>query len=215
MREIDEMDSVVCECHEAIRAMKVEYENYRKQKEERLYMSYYNRLLLAFQKTERACLMMRRLMFESVRDGQQKYEMRQQLLVGHGAQICKNEYGYEIHLPMLLPHRKKGQVFFIDDILMHTLKDYEERHGHMDKWEEAVICFRHCYDKKKKVGMIRDHDYIEKKRILDILRLYFLETDNGLYLHTFDCSELGEKDETIIYIMEKSSFSDWIVSGKA
>lgn len=210
MRDLEKMEQSALDVYEAVRKMRWEYEYYQRQKSESIYISYFNRVLLAFYKMENACLQMRRLAFEASRTKRQRKEIVAYMSDIHDVSICQSSNGYEIHIPLLLPHRKNEKADFIDGIVMQALDGYEKEHMGITRIKERVVCFRHCYDKSRKMGMVRDHDNIEKKRVLDLLRLFFLETDNGIYLDTYDYYVFGERDETVIEIMEKGTFADWL-----
>lgn len=51
---------------------------------------------------------------------------------------------------------------------------------------------------------------MELKLILDVISSYALFDDSGLYCDDHHTTELGETDQTIIYIMEKDKFPDWL-----
>lgn len=210
MKDLQKMEQSALDVYEAVRKMRWEYEYYQRQKSDSIYLSYFNRALLAFYKMENACLQMRRVVFEASRTKRQKKEIAAYMSDIHDVSICQNSNSYEIHIPLLLPHRKNDKADFIDGIVTQALYQYEKEHMGISRIKEGVVCFQHCYDKSRKIGMVRDHDNIEKKRVLDLLRLFFLETDNGIYLDTYDYSVFGERDETVIEIMEKGTFADWL-----
>ncbi len=214
MKDLKKMEQSVLDVYEAVRKMRWEYEYYQRQKSESMYRSYFNRVLLAFYKMENACLQMRRVVFEASWTKRQKREIAAYMSDIHDVSIYQNTNGYEIHIPLLLPHRKNDKADFIDGIVMQALDQYEKEHMGIPRIKEGGVCFRHCYDKSRKIGMVRDHDNIEKKRVLDLLRLFFLETDNGIYLDTYDYSVFGERDETVIEIMKKDTFVDWLQEQK-
>ena len=51
---------------------------------------------------------------------------------------------------------------------------------------------------------------MELKLILDVISSYALFVDSGLYCDDHHTTELGKTDQTIIYIMEKDKFPDWL-----
>ena len=101
------------------------------------------------------------------------------------------------------------QVSFEDDILSVTLKEFFTDHE-VAPFKECVICFCLVYDRELPQRRIKDYDNMELKLILDVISSYTLFDDSGLYCDDHHTTELGETDQTIIYIMEKDKFPDWL-----
>ena len=54
-------------------------------------------------------------------------------------------------------------------------------------------------------------DNLQQKQLLDMIALYVMMDDSGLLCDAYNTTELGEKDCTRIYIMEKNRFSGWLL----
>jgi hypothetical protein len=93
------------------------------------------------------------------------------------------------------------------------LKSYTEKNP-MPKYKSCVVCFSHIYNRELPSRRIRDHDNIELKGILDIISTFLMEDDNGLLCNTYNMTELSDKDYTLVSIMNKNSFLDWLAARK-
>ncbi len=58
-----------------------------------------------------------------------------------------------------------------------------------------------------------DYDNLQQKQILDTIAMYVMADDSGLLCDAYNTTELGDRDGTRIYIMEKGRFPSW-VSGR-
>lgn len=78
-----------------------------------------------------------------------------------------------------------------------------------------MICFSQVYDKELSLQRIRDYDNLEFKQILDTIAAYVLLDDTGLFCDSYHTTELGNRDHTVVYIMEKAGFPEWVKSRKS
>ncbi len=119
-----------------------------------------------------------------------------------------------ITLPGLLPKRKvRTNTSFLHEPLNFALQEYLKNHN-MNLYRDCVICFSQIYDEKLSYQRIRDYDNLEFKQILDTIATYVLLDDTGLFCDSYHTTEMGEKDHTVVYIMEKSLFPEWIKARK-
>ena len=113
-------------------------------------------------------------------------------------------------LPGLFPKRRiRSSTAFLHDPLHYALKEFFTNHD-VAPFKECVICFCLVYDRELPQRRIKDYDNMELKLILDVISSYALFDDSGLYCDDHHTTELGETDQTIVYIMEKNMFPDWL-----
>ena len=108
----------------------------------------------------------------------------------HGIEISYENGILEVALPRLLPKKKMRQSsLFLLDPLHAVLGRYAKEHP---DW---------C---------LLDYDNLQQKQILDAIALYVMADDSGLLCDAYNTTELGDKDCTHIYIMEKDRFARWL-----
>ncbi len=131
-----------------------------------------------------------------------------------GIHISLEDEILSIRLPGLLPKRKvRTNTAFLHEPLNYALQEYLKCHS-LALYKDCVVCFSQIYDRALSLGRIRDYDNLEFKQILDTIAAYVLLDDTGLFCDSFHMTELGEHDHTVVYIMEKSVFPEWIKSHK-
>ena len=132
----------------------------------------------------------------------------------HGIKVSQDDGILAITLPGLLPKRKvRTNTAFLHEPLNFVLQEYM-RNNNMNLYQDCVVCFSQIYDEALPRQRIRDYDNLEFKQILDTIATYILLDDTGLFCDSFHTTELGKKDQTIIYIMEKAVFPGWLKSRK-
>lgn len=119
-----------------------------------------------------------------------------------------------IRLPGLLPKRKvRTNIGYINDPLYYSLKSYLAENP-VPVFVNCVVCFIQVYDRKLPLRRIRDYDNMEFKQILDTISPFVLKDDSGLYCDSYHTTELGDTDHTVIYVMGKSRFPQWLKGRK-
>jgi len=131
-----------------------------------------------------------------------------------GINIAQCDGIIEIAMPGLLPKRKRrNSAEFLFDSLYFALDRYCDTHE-IPKYRQCVVCFSHIYNRELPTRRIRDYDNLELKQILDILSSFIMEDDNGLLCDAYNTTELGDADCTLVSIMDKNIFSDWLEKRK-
>ena len=74
------------------------------------------------------------------------------------------------------------------------------------------MCFSHQYDRSLSQRRVRDYDNLECKQILDTAAAFLMKDDSGLLCDVYHCTRLGTEDCTVLTIMEKSCFPEWLNS---
>lgn len=163
-------------------------------------------------RAERITCQLRGLVYGANSRSKEKY--MKQAALAHGIDIQKEGEILSVQLPGLLIKRKMHtNTAFLNEPLNYAMQEYVRIHS-IPLFENCVVCFSQMYDKQRPLQRIRDYDNLEFKQILDTIATYVLRDDTGLFCDMFQTTQLGEKDCTIIYIMEKNTFPEWLKSRK-
>lgn len=163
-------------------------------------------------RAERIACQLRNLVFIADQSGKSAYMNLAK--DAHGIQITQEDDLLAIMLPGLLPKRKvRTNTAFLHEPLNYALQEYLKSHN-LTLYQDCVVCFSQIYDADLSLRRVRDYDNLEFKQILDTIATYVLLDDTGLFCDSYHTTELGERDHTIVYIMKKSIFPDWIKSRK-
>ena len=128
----------------------------------------------------------------------------------HGIQITHDNDQVVITLPGLMPKRnKRVNTTFLTDPLYASLDAYTREHP-LPHFIECVVCFSHIFDRNLSARRIRDYDNLECKQLLDTVASFLMTDDSGLYCDAYHTTEFGSKDCTILTIMEKNAFPEWL-----
>lgn len=119
-----------------------------------------------------------------------------------------------IQMPGLLPKRKvRTNTAFLHEPLNFAIQEYIKNHN-LQLYRNCVVCFSQIYDETLPLRRIRDYDNLEFKQILDTISTYVLVDDSGLFCDSYFTTELGNQDDTVVYIMDKSVFPYWVEGRK-
>lgn len=128
----------------------------------------------------------------------------------HGITITHSTDRVSITLPGLMPKRtKRINTTFLTDPLHATLDAYTKEHT-LPHFTECVVCFSHIFDRSLSARRVRDYDNLECKQLLDTVASFLMTDDSGLFCDAYHTTELGDKDCTVLTIMEKNAFPDWL-----
>ncbi len=132
----------------------------------------------------------------------------------HGITIIHTDSRVEITLPGLMPKRtKRVNTTFLTDPLYASLETYTKKHT-LPHFTECVVCFSHVFDRTLPARRIRDYDNLECKQILDTVAGFLMTDDSGLFCDAYHTTELGNRDCTILAIMEKKEFPGWLTEAE-
>ena len=127
-----------------------------------------------------------------------------------GIAIRQTDGRIEITLPGLMPKRtKRTNTTFLTDPLYAMLEAYTKEHD-LPHFRECVVCFSHVFDKKLSDRRVRDYDNLECKQLLDTVAGFLMTDDSGLFCYAYHTTEFGERDCTILAVMEKNCFPGWL-----
>ena len=128
----------------------------------------------------------------------------------HGITITHSTDRVVITLPGLMPKRtKRINTTFLTDPLHASLDAYTKEHT-LPHFTECVVCFSHIFDRNLSARRVRDYDNLECKQLLDTVATFLMTDDSGLFCDANHTTELGDKDCTMLTIMEKRAFPDWL-----
>lgn len=130
-----------------------------------------------------------------------------------GISIRQAEGMVEITLPGLMPKRtRRTNTTFLTDPLHAALEAYTKEHE-LPRFTDCVVCFSHVFDETLSSRRIRDYDNLECKQVLDTAASFLMTDDSGLFCDAYHTTEFGERDCTVLTIMEKSCFPAWLKGG--
>ena len=114
-----------------------------------------------------------------------------------------------ITLPGILPKRDHYyRPDFLVAPLRRSLMAFLMEHPR-DRLHDCAICIVHQYNASLSPKRVRDYDNIETKRYLDVIEALFLINDTGLLSSVLQCTEFGDADATIFYLMEPDMLPKW------
>lgn len=116
---------------------------------------------------------------------------------------------FKVTLPRQLPKRRWKNSEFLISPLMAAMTNFVKTTA-LPRFENAAVCFVHVVDSSLPVKMIRDHDNIECKQILDVLGVFLLMDDNGQLCETHHRTERDKESQTEVYVMSAEAFPGWI-----
>ncbi len=162
----------------------------------------------AAMRAERIACSLRNLIYAT--DLVQKPVLMEAAAQVHGISIKHTQDRVEITLPGLMPKRNKRiNTTFLTDPLYASLEAYTREHS-LPHFTECVVCFSHVFDKNLSDRRVRDYDNLECKQLLDTVAGFLMTDDSGLFCDAYHTTEFGERDCTILAVMEKSCFPAWL-----
>ena len=115
-----------------------------------------------------------------------------------------------ISLPAILPKRSRSyERDFLLVPMRHALIEFLSENPR-ERLRQSTVCIVHQYDASKSPRRVRDYDNIETKRYLDVIEALFLSNDSGLNISVYQCTELGDSDATVFYLMKPEVLPKWL-----
>lgn len=128
----------------------------------------------------------------------------------HGISIRHTQGCVEVTLPGLMPKRNRRiNTTFLTDPLYACLESYTREHS-LPHFAQCVVCFSHVFDRSLPARRVQDYDNLECKQLLDTVAAFLMTDDSGLLCDAYHTTEFGERDCTILAVMEKSRFPGWL-----
>ena len=116
---------------------------------------------------------------------------------------------FGVAIPALLPSKKKGWTDYMRESLYASLKRFFRDKDRV-RYPNCVIIFRHIYQRDRPERLIRDHDNIETKAVVDAVAFYVLFDDGPYACEHYYCSTTGDENKTEIYVVPQSDLEKWI-----
>lgn len=120
---------------------------------------------------------------------------------------------FSVRIPMLLPKKSKGSTDYIRSFLYPAMRDFFIEKPPV-RYREAVLIYRHVYDRRRPERQMRDHDNIEINMVSDIVAMYVMPDDGPAVCAHYYCSAAAEQERTEVYVVPKGDFPTWL-SGEA
>ncbi len=112
-------------------------------------------------------------------------------------------------LPAILPKRNRSYApDFLVAPLRQSLMAFLMEHPR-ERLHDCAICIVHQYNTTLSPRRVRDYDNIETKRYLDVIESLYLINDTGLLSSVLQCTDFGDADATIYYLMEPDVLPKW------
>ncbi len=118
-----------------------------------------------------------------------------------------------LRIPALLPKKESGGTDYIRQFLYPAMMDFVEG-KEIERFEKAVIIFRHVYPADRPERLMRDHDNIEVNIVSDIIGVYVLCDDAPKYCSHYYTSAVSNSERTEVYVVPQSDFAKWLESEK-
>ena len=113
-------------------------------------------------------------------------------------------------LDSLLPAKgKKIPKEFILYPLTFALERFQKDTLYQLAYSRTTVVIRHVYAEGTPLGLVRDHDNIETKTLLDTLKAHLLPDDNGLTCSIFVTARFGARDMTEVFVLPYSDTPAW------
>lgn len=116
---------------------------------------------------------------------------------------------FSVRIPMLLPKKSKGSTDYIRSFLYPAMRDFFVEKPPV-RYREAVLIYRHVYDRRRPERQMRDHDNIEINMVSDIVAMYVMPDDGPAVCAHYYCSAAAEQERTEVYVVPKGDFPTWL-----
>ena len=116
---------------------------------------------------------------------------------------------FSVRIPMLLPKKSKGSTDYIRSFLYPAMRDFFIEKPPV-RYREAVLIYRHVYDRRRPERQMRDHDNIEINMVSDIVAMYVMPDDGPAVCAHYYCSAAAEQERTEVYVVPNGDFPIWL-----
>jgi hypothetical protein len=116
---------------------------------------------------------------------------------------------FYVKLPTLLPKKEFNSRSYIRAYLYPALQRFFDEHDAV-RYDDAVLVFRHVYDRSRPERRMRDHDNIEVNTVSDAIALFVLADDSPAFCSHYYCSAEGSADFTQVYVVPHADFPHWL-----
>lgn len=113
-------------------------------------------------------------------------------------------------IPALLPKKGSGSADYIRSFLYPAMQEYFQGKEPV-RFTDCVLAYRHVYSRERPERRMRDHDNIETNMVSDIVAVYVMPDDAPSVCSHYECSVMGENDQTEVYVIPKADFPLWLI----
>lgn len=162
--------------------------------------------------SEQTSISLRNLAARSESGAAQMSPLYKEINTAVGTSVTEEHDWLRITMPGILPKRNsRDNSAFLTRPLRSCLAEFQ-RGSPIERFRTCVICIVHQYDIALGTLRIRDYDNIETKRYLDVIESIFLTNDSGCMCTILQTTQIGEKDQTVFYIMTPDRLPEWVKS---
>ena len=158
--------------------------------------------------SEKITCILRRTLYESTVIP--KIEYLAKAASAQGIKISLENKILSVRLPCPLP-KKRGKYSsqFVLDPLNAAFEQFNKT-SPMTKYRDCTVCCVHMFRSDCGSRKYFDYDNLQFKQILDVIALHAMVDDNSMLCDVLHTSEPGYSDETMIYVMPKNRFPEWL-----
>ena len=117
---------------------------------------------------------------------------------------------FSLRMPMLLPKKNSGSADYIRSFLYPAMRDFFDGKPPV-RYRDAVLIYRHVYDRERPERQMRDHDNLEINMVSDIVAMYVMPDDGPSVCTYYYCSASAEQERTEVYVVPKRDFLTWLL----
>lgn len=117
---------------------------------------------------------------------------------------------FSLRMPMLLPKKNAGSADYIRSFLYPAMRDFFDGKSPV-RYRDAVLIYRHIYDKERPERQMRDHDNLEINMVSDIVAMYVMPDDGPSVCSHYYCSAAAKEERTEVYVVPKRDFVTWLL----
>ena len=125
--------------------------------------------------------------------------------------VEKRFYGYEITCPFRLPSRNTYSVNkYWWGMIERALREYAKLHE-IEQLSQVMIAYLDLYPIECPACSVTDSDNQDIKRVTDVIKEVFLESDDSLHLWTLQLGVAYEGNSTMskIYVVKQEEIVSW------
>ena len=118
---------------------------------------------------------------------------------------------FYVNLPALLPKKEFNSRSYVRGYLFPALQRFFADKDPI-QFDDAVLIFRHVYNRNRPERRKRDHDNIEVNCVADTIALFVLTDDGPSVCSHYYCSTAGDTDCTEVFVIPRTDFPLWLAT---
>ncbi len=121
------------------------------------------------------------------------------------------ECWFSLRMPLILPKKNSGSANYIRAFLYPAMQEFCDGKPPI-RYRNAVLIYRHVYDRKRPERQMRDHDNFEINMVSDIVAMYVMPDDGPSVCSHYYCSAAANDERTEVYVVPKDDFQKWLTA---